>query len=190
MTEAPILSDLYFKTSSDRNAKDMTLLNLIPVPVNQDIKTAGPVDSARLEKAKLLLDSLGPYISSYQMRLQINEQQKQLAKAQDKMNDLRGDSADLQKKIRDLQSDLASVKQDQLKASSDLNTSINADDNTKSKYQKRVNKLFDKEASLEKKLRRAQQDLEDNKHDISRQQEELSKQQQGLNALNSRYTPN
>ena len=190
VTEAPILSDLYFKTNSDRIAKDITLLNLIPVPVNQDIKAAGPVDSGRLEKARLFLDSLGPFISSYQMRLQINGQQKQLAKAQQQMNDLRSDSADLQKKIRDFQSDLAGIRQDQIKATADLNSSINSDDNTKSKYQKRVNKLFDKEASIGKKLRRALQDLEDNKHDISRQQEELSKQQHGLNALNSRYTPN
>ena len=190
MTTAPILSDLYFRTSSDRNAKDMTLLNLIPLPVNQDIKAAGPVDSGRLEKARLFLDSLGPFITAYHMRLQINSQQKELTKAQKKMNDLRADSADLQKKMRDLQIDLAGVKQDQVKAASDLNTSINSDPNTKSKYQKRVNKLFDREASLEKKLRRTQQDLEDNKHDISRQQEELNKQQQGMNALNSRYTPN
>lgn len=190
VTTAPILSDLYFKTSSDKSTKDITLLNLIPLPVNQDIKADGPVDSTRLEKARVLLDSLGPFITAYHMRLQINGQQKQLAKAQKKMNDLRADSADLQKKIRDLQVDLAGIKQDQVKAAADLNTSINADDNTKSKNQKRVNKLFDKEAGIEKKLRRAQQDLEDNKHDIGRQLEELNKQQQGMNALNSRYTPN
>jgi len=190
VTTAPILSDLYFKTSSDKSAKDVTLLNLIPLPVNQDIKADGPVDSARLDKARVLLDSIGPFITAYHMRLQINSQQKELTKALKKMNDLRSDSADLQKKIRDLQVDLAENKTDQVKAAADLNTSVNADDNTKGKYQKRVNKLFDKQASIEKKLRRAQQDLEDNKHDISRQQEELNKQQQGMNALNSRYAPN
>ena len=186
-----ILNDLYFRTNAaGRKEKDMTLLSLTPVPKNQGLMARTLADSIQLEKARLFLDSLAPFIAAYQIRLQINDQQEQLAKAQKKMNDFKANQADLEKKIRYLQTDLDRNQRDQVKAAADLKTSINADDDGKKKYQKRVNRLLDEESSLQKKLRQAQQDLEDNKNDISRQQEDVNKHQQGLDAIRSRYSAN
>ena len=184
-------SDLYFRADvPSRKEKDMTVLSLIPAKKNQDLATGIIMDSARLEKARLFLDSLAPFVIAYNVRLAINNQQEILAKAQKKMNGLKSDSTDLKKKIRNLQSDLDRNQKDQEKAVADLKSSINADDETKGKYQKRVNKLLDEEASLQKKLRSAQQDMEDNKNDMEKQQEEVNKQRQGLEAVKSRRGTN
>ncbi|HEY4289001.1 MAG TPA: hypothetical protein VGN00_17985 [Puia sp.] len=180
------LNDLYFKAVASRKEKGMTVLSLIPAKRNEEFMARTLADSAKLEKARLFLDSLAPFMTSYNTRLQLSSQQEVLGKAQKKMNSLRSDSSDLQRKIRNLQSDLDQNQKDQVKAASDLQTSINADDDTKKKYQKRVNKYLDEEASLQKKLRRAKQDLEDNKNEMEKQQEEINKQQQGLNAVRTR----
>lgn len=181
------LSDLYFKTDvASRKEKDMTLLSLIPAKRNQTLSSHTLADSAKLEKAQFFLDSLAPFMTAYNTRLQLNSQQEILGKAQKKMNSLRSDSSDLQKKLRNLNTDLDQNQKDQAKAAEDLRTSINSDDDTKKKYQKRVNKYLDEEASLQKKLRKTQQDLEDNKNEMEKQQEEVNKQQQGLNAVRTR----
>jgi hypothetical protein len=181
------LNDLYFKADlASRKEKDMTVLSLIPAKRNQDFMARTLSDSGMLEKARLFLDSLAPFMAAYNTRLQLSSQQEILGKAQKKMNSLRSDSSDLQKKIRNLQSDLDQNQKDQVKAAADLQTSINADDDTKKKYQKRVNKYLDEEASLQKKLRRAKQDLEDNRNEMEKQQGEINKQQQGLNAVRTR----
>ena len=61
-----------------------------------------------------------------------------------------------------------------------------SDDDTKKKYQKRVNKNLDEESSLQKKLRRTKQDLQDKINEMEKQQEEVNKQQLGLNAVRTR----
>ena len=184
-------SDLYFRADvASRKEKDMTVLSLIPTKKNQDPATGIIMDSARLEKARLFLDSLAPFVIAYNVRLAINGQQEILAKSQKKMNDLKSDRTDLEKKIRNLQSDLDRNQKDQEKAAAELKSSINADSDTKGKYQKRVNKLLDEEASLQKKFRSAQQDMEDNKNSMEKQQEEINKQQQGLEAVKSRRGTN
>ena len=156
------LNDLYFKiVVASRKEKDMTVLSLIPAKRNQEFTARTLADSGKLEKARLFLDSLAPFMAAYNTRLQLSSQQEVLGKAQKRMNNLRSDSSDLQ-------------------------TSINADDDTKKKYQKRVNKYLDEEASLQKKLRRTKQDLEDNRNEMEKQQVEINKQQQGLNAVRTR----
>ncbi|MBS1661733.1 MAG: hypothetical protein JST68_11870 [Bacteroidetes bacterium] len=181
------LSDLYFKAASaGRKEKDMTILNMIPVKKNQDVAVPSFADSSRLEKARIFLDSLAPFVASYNTGLLLNTQQEALGKAQRKMNDLKSEQGDLEKKMRQLQSDLDQNQKDQVKSVADLKASVNADDDTKRKYQKRVNRYLDEEASLEKKRRRTQQDLEDNKHEQEKQQLEIDKQRQGLDAVKLR----
>ena len=181
------LNDLYFKADvASRKEKELTVLSLIPARRNQDLMARTLSDSSKLEKARLFLDSLAPFMTAYNTRLQLSSQQQIVGKAQKKMNDLRSDSSDLQKKIRNIQSDLDQNQKDQVKAAADLQTSINADDETKKKYQKRVNKYLDQEASLQKKLRRTKQDLEDKINEMEKQQEEVNKQQQGLDAVRTR----
>jgi hypothetical protein len=180
-------SDLYFSTASaGRKEKDMTLLNLLAVKKNQDLLVHTQGDSDRIDKARLFLDSLATFMDGYNTRLQVNSRQEGINKAQQKMNALMNDSTDLEKRLRKLQSDLGQNKADQVKAASDLQASINADDDTKKKNQKKLSRLIDDQGTLEKKIRRTQEDLEENKTSRKEQQDEIDKQQQGLAAVKAR----
>jgi hypothetical protein len=182
-----VLNDLYFTTDpASRKEKDMTLLNLLPAKKNQDIAARNLSDSGRLDKAQVFLDSVAPFIDAYNTRLQINSGQEGLKKAQKKMNDLVNDQADLEKRLRKLQADLDQNKSDQAKAVGDLQSNINADQDTKKSSQKKVTKLIDEQGSLEKKIRKTQLDLDENKTSQGQQQTEINKQQQGLDAVKAR----
>ncbi len=177
-------NDLYFTTeTADRKAKDLTVLSVVPAGKNQVIGNTAFVDSSRLDQAKTFLDSLAPFIQAYGTGVQIGNREDALKKAQKKMNDLVNDQEDLLKRLRHLQTDLDQNKTDQIKAAANLQSSINADDGSKIKNQKQVNKLIDEQGSLEKKIRKIQAELDDNKTDQQRQQAEITRQQQGLDAV-------
>ena len=180
-------SDLYFSTgAAGRKEKDMTLLNLLAVKKSQDILVRAQGDSDRIEKARLFLDSLATFIDVYNTRLQVNNWQKGLNKAEQKMNGLINDSTDLDKKFRRLQSDLTQNKADQVKAAAELQANISADDDMKKKSQKKLSRLIDDQGTLEKKIRRTQDDMEENKTSRKEQQDEINKDQQGLEAVKAR----
>ena len=180
-------SDLYFSTSSpDRKVKDMTLLTLVPAKKNQPITGGSFVDSSKLDDARVYLDSLAGFVNTYTTGVQIGDQQESLRKAQKKMGLLRNDSTDDETRIRNLQSDLAQNKADQVKASAELQNYIGAETDKKQKYQKRLNKLLDKQSTLEKKIRNTQSDLADTKADIAKQQSSIQQMQQTLETVRNR----
>lgn len=180
-------SDLYFSTATpDRKQKDMTVLSLVPARINADVSAGSFADSSKLDAARVFLDSLAPFVNTFGTAIQAGNQQEALLKAQKRLNDLRDDSTDLEKRLRGLQSDLAQNKADQVKAAADLQTYIGADNDTKTKYQKRVNKLIDGQGTLEKKIRRTQGDLADKKSDMVKQQSVVTQQQLALDAVNAR----
>lgn len=180
-------SDLYFISAPvSRKEKDMTVLSLLPAKKNEDLAVRTLADSARLDKARVFLDSLAIFTDAYNIRLQAGTLQGALKKAQQKMTALLNDQTDLQKKIRRLQADLDQNKNDQIKAVSDLQTNISADEDTKKKSQKKVNKLMDEQGSLEKKIRNTQLALDQNRTNQTQQQAELEKQQQALDAVKAR----
>jgi hypothetical protein len=180
-------SDLYFITASaDRKVKDMTILSLVPARRNQDIGSGSFADSSKLDAAKTFLDSLAPFAQTYGTTVEINNQQDALNKAQKKLNDLLNDKEDLNKRLRKLQGDLDQNKTDQVKAAADLQSSVNSDDESKKKNQKRLSKLIDEQGSLEKRIRRTNGDLDDNKTDQQKQQALITQQQQGLDATKAR----
>lgn len=180
-------SDLYFSTSTpDRKVKDMTLLTLVPAKKNQEVTSGSFVDSSRLDAARVFLDSLAPFVNAHAIGMQISGQQDVLRKAQKKMDGMRNDSTDYEKRLRSLRSGLAQNKADQAKASNDLQTYIGADIDTKNKYQKRLNKLMDRQGSLEKKIRSTESDLTDKKADMVKQQATINQQLQALVASKER----
>jgi hypothetical protein len=184
------LRDLYFTLeSAGRKEKDMTIVSLLAVKKNQDIAVRTPDGNSWLVAARLFLDSLALFTDTYNTRLQVNSQQDVLNKAQKKMNGLISDQADLEKRIRRLQTDLDQNKKDQVKALADLQANVNADDDTKRKGQKKVNRLMDDQGDLEKKLRRTQLDLDQNKIGQGQQQAVIDKQKQGLAAIKARQNP-
>lgn len=178
------LSDLYFKIErNNRGEKDMSTISLLPAGKNQDLLTRSGIDSGKIEAARSFLDSVAPYIVSYDLQVRIDDQQGVLKKGQKKMNGLISDQADLEKRIRKLNADLDQNRQDQVKATADLQTNINADEDTKRKIQKKIRGLLDDQGSLEKKLRKTQADLDGNKIDQQQQQRDTDNQQQVLQAI-------
>ena len=180
-------SDCYFSTSTpDRKAKDLSILTLVPAKKNQDISAGAFVDSSKLDDAKVFLDSIAGFVGTYTTGVLVGNQQEVLRKAQKKIGQLRNDSTDDETKLRDLQSDLAQNKADQVKASSDLQNYIGADMDKKQKYQKKLNKLLDKQSSLEKKIRNTQSDLAETKSDIVKQVSLIDQLQATLSAFKDR----
>jgi len=183
------LSDLYFMAGSkNRQERDVTVLTLLPVKRNQDILTRLPGDSTLMASARSFLDSLAPAVHIYSISVQVNDQEGVLKKAQKKNDGLINDQADLEKKIRKLEADLEDNKRQQVRQAADLQANINADDDTKSKNQRRIRRLMDDEGDLEKKLRRAKSDLDQNKTDQRQQQAEIDKQQQILDGIKARQS--
>jgi len=183
------LSDLYFMAGSkNRQERDVTVLTLLPVKRNQDILTRLPGDSTLMASARSFLDSLAPAVHIYSISVQVNDQEGVLKKAQKKNDGLINDQADLEKKIRKLEADLEDNKRQQVRQAADLQANINADDDTKSKNQRRIRRLMDDEGDLEKKLRRAKSDLDENKTDQRQQQAEIDKQQQILDGIKARQS--
>ena len=183
------LSDLYFTVErKSRKEKDETLITLLPAKSGQDILTDSSANEAKIEKAKSFLDNMAPFIGSQLVQLQINDQDASLKKAQKKMNGLMDDRNDLDKKIRKLKGDLDQNQKDQVKEASDLQSNINADDDTKKKNQRKIKKLLDNESDMERKLKSAESDLEQNKKDQNSQQQEIDKLKQGLETIKARQT--
>lgn len=183
------LSDLYFTVErKSRKEKDETLITLLPAKSGQDILTDSSANEAKIEKAKSFLDNMAPFIGSQLIQLQINDQDASLKKAQKKMNGLMDDRNDLDKKIRKLKGDLDQNQKDQVKEASDLQSNINADDDTKKKNQRKIKKLLDNESDMERKLKSAESDLEQNKKDQNSQQQEIDKLKQGLETIKARQT--
>jgi hypothetical protein len=177
-------SDLYFVMDMpDRKIKDLTVLSVVPAKKTQGIGNGSFVDSSRLDQARAFLDNLAPFVQNYGTGVQVNSREDALKKSQKKMNDLLSEQEDLNKRLRRLQTDLDQNKTDQIKAGADLQASINANDENKQKNQKRVSKLIDEQGSLEKKIRKTQAELDDNKIDQQRQQTAIAQQQQGLDAV-------
>ena len=182
-------SDLYFVTEMpDRKIKDLTVLSVVPAKKTLGMGNGSFVDSSRLDQARVFLDNLAPFVQTYGTGVQVNNREDALKKSQKKMNELLNEQEDLNKRLRRLQGDLDQNKTDQVKAAADLQSSINANDDNKQKNQKRVSRLIDEQGSLEKKVRKTQAELDDNKTDQQRQQAAIAQQQQGLDAVKQKQS--
>jgi hypothetical protein len=184
-----VLSDLYFTAEpKSRQEKEVTLLTLLPVKKNQDILARTDGDKALLTEARSFLDSLAPSLEAYGISLQEKDQEGLLQKARKKMDGLINDQADLDKKIRRLEEDLERNKKDQAKEAADLKANISANDDDKNKNQRKLRKLLDDEGDLQKKLRKAKSDLDQNRIDQRQQQAEVDRQQQSLDGIKARQS--
>ncbi|MHA4812549.1 hypothetical protein ACX0G9_30935 [Flavitalea flava] len=187
------LSDLYFKIDhKSRKEKDLTVITLLPAKKNENILSRSLTDSSkmdganRIEGAKRFLNELAPYVEAYHVNTQAKEQDEVLKKANKKMNGLMSDQADLEKRMRNLQTDLDLNKKEQAKEAQELQANIFKDDDAKKKAIKKMNRSMDDQGSLEKKIRKTQADLDQNKTDQSNQQQELTNQKQILDAIKAK----
>lgn len=183
------LTDLYFMMESkSRQEKDLTLLTLLPVRKNEDILTRTPGDNTLMPAARSFLDSLAPALEAHSVNVQAGNQEVLLQKVRKKMDRLKNNQTDLEKKIRGLEADIDQNKKDQASEAANLQNNIYADDKSKKKNQDRIRKLMDKEGSLEKKLRNANSDLDQNKMDQRQQQADIDKQQQILDGIKAKQS--
>jgi len=184
------LSDLYFRVEKKSSQeKDISTVTLLPTKKGEDIPSHSPSDNSKIESAKSFLNSMAPFVEAKYISLQVSNQEKVLQKAQKKMTSLESDSSDLEKKIRNVNADLEQNKNDQAKQNIDIQTKATADFDTKQKAQKKMNKLIDTQSDLQKKLRKTQEDLIQNKKDILTAQKEVEKEEQILAAIKSKQTP-
>ncbi|MBS1948288.1 MAG: hypothetical protein JST47_11020 [Bacteroidetes bacterium] len=178
------LSDLYFKVEKKKKDKDYSVVTLLATKANADILSRPATDSTgQTDKAKNYLNNLVPYIEEQNTDAEIGKQQDVLKKAQKKLNGYISDSSDFEKKIRDLNADADQNKSDILKQTSEIQSTVSANDDVKNKAQKKMNKLLDAQDNIRKKLRKAQAGLDETKTSLSNQYKEVSNQQQHLDAL-------
>jgi len=88
--------------------------------------------------------------------------------------------------MRNLEDKLAQNKKDQVKQSDAIKNSINGDDKSMAKAQKKLRSLTDDESDYDKSLRSTMDKIEQSKRDQQKQQDEISKQQDILSTLISR----
>jgi len=180
-------NDLYFKIDRKKKDKDYTVISLLATKANQDILTRPAIDSTgQIDKAKAFLNNLVPFIDAHNTDVEIGKQQEVLKKTQKKLNGFISDSTDLEKKIRNLLADQAQNKSDILKQTSEIQSTVSANDDVKNKAQKRMNKLLDEQDNIAKKIRKAQADLDETKNNLTNQYKELDKQQQVLDAIKAK----
>ena len=117
--------------------------------------------------------------------MEISGQEAIYKRALKKAGNLRDDQSDLEKKLRYAQGNLDQNKKDQLALTQDM-TNIHGDNDALTKAQKKMNKLLDDQASLEKKIRKYQADQDQNKKDQDAAQAEVQKQQQVLDSMKAR----
>jgi hypothetical protein len=178
-------SDLYFKVErKSKQEKDFSTIYLIATRENLDLFTQPGYDTVRMLQARDFLNRMAPIVNAYDIQVQLNDQNDVVRKAQKKMNGLISDQNDLNKKLRDLQDDLDQNKKDQLTLAQHNGTAQTDEDRVKS--QKKMNSLMDKQSSLEKKIRNAQLDLDQNSKDQQKEQQELDKQKQTLEAIKAK----
>jgi hypothetical protein len=182
---ASTLNDLYVKI--DKRSKTSSTISLVPAMPSED-PSARTVASMPmpLDQAKTFLNNLVPAIQAYDLEVHINDQQSAAKKSQKKYSNLQDEQADLEKKIRNAQADLEENKKDQIKASASVQANLTGDQDALKKAQKQMNKLLDKQSSLEKKLRKYQADLAQNNIDQSAQHSDLTKQKQTLDTMKTR----
>lgn len=180
--------DLFFDVEKKgRKDRDISVIYLIVTNQHGD-PLAQPAESVpgNLEVAKNFLNSMVPSLEAYSIDLNIKDQDEIVKKAQKKYNNLLDDQSDLEKKIRKLEADLDENKKNQVKQTQEMQNNLQQDDDATKKAAKKMSKLVDDQASMQKKLRNVQNDLDNNKKDQDKQKTELEKQQQILDAIKAK----
>jgi hypothetical protein len=185
-----VMTDLYFKIEhKSRKEKEMTVISLITIKANESLITRSATDDSGLEKAKSFLDQMKPFIEARELSLQATDQENAVRKLQKKQDNLVNDEGDLEKKIRKLESELDQNKIDQQKQANLIQQNVNQDAAALQKAHKKMDHLLDDQADLQKKLRKSQAELEQNKKDQENLKEELSKEQQLLDGIKAKQKP-
>jgi len=180
------LNDLYFKVDRRSGDRKSSVVSLLVVKPSEDPATRAEAAGGSLDRAKAFLNTLVPPVEARNLESEISGEEAVLKKAQKKMSDLQDDQSDLEKKLRYAQADLEQNKKDQVATASDVQSKVNGDQEALKKAQKKMNKLVDDQGGLEKKIRKYQSGLEQNKRDQASSQADIQRQQQMLDSMKGR----
>lgn len=180
------LSDLHVrvdpKSSRDKSHSIVTLLS---TRAGEDPATRTDKDAGRMSKTATFLERMLPAIEAGDLEDRIKTQESDTKKAQNKLGDLHDEQGSLEKKIRNTQDDLQKNKEDQVKESQAMQTNVKGDDAAMKKSHKKMDKLLDDQAGMQKKLGRYQSDLGQNKKNQEFQRVTAAQQQKTLDSLRS-----
>jgi len=178
-----VSNDLYFKLDK---SSDATIVTLVPTQPGEDFETQVGADQNAIDQSKTFLNKMAIVVGSFNTNVQLADQQEALNKANKKLKGQLDDSTDLAKKIRNLQSDLDQNKNDLDKQKKVLDGISTTDFDAHQKALKKLNGLSDDRGNLEKKLRKAQSDFDQNIQDMATQRQLIQKEQDALSAIKSR----
>jgi len=178
------LNDLHIKVER-RSGRDKmnSVVTFLPAGPGEDPGTRVGRDPLMMSRTAAFVEKMLPAIEAGNLEDRIKTQEGVTKKAQNKLGNMHDDQGDLEKKIRNAQDDLAKNKEDQLKETQNMQTSVGSDDKAVQKSHKRMSKLLDEQTSLQKKLVKYQASLEQNKKDQEVQRVVAEREQQSLDSL-------
>jgi hypothetical protein len=179
-------NDVYVRIDRRGKDKNSSTITLFAVKPSEDPASRAADAVMPMDDAKTFLNNLVPSVEAHDLEVQIGVQEQVTKKSKKKYANLQDDQSDLEKKIRDAQSDLVQNKKDQVDQSALVQANISGDQDALKKAQKKMNKLLDEQASLEKKIRKYTTQLAENKNDQTGQQADVNKQQQALDTMKLR----
>jgi hypothetical protein len=123
------VNDLYFKIDrKSRKDKNESVIYMIVGRANENLGIRTDADAYKLTDGKTFLNELIPSIESYNLEVNIKDQEEKITKAEKKLRDLQEDQVDIEKKIRGLQDKLAENRKNQDAQNAELNTQRSARD--------------------------------------------------------------
>jgi predicted nucleic acid-binding Zn-ribbon protein len=180
------LSDLHVrverKTSRD-NAN--SIVTVLAMRAGEDPATRTGKDADRMSRTAAFMEKMLPAIEAGDLEDRIRTQEGDTKRAQNKLGDLHDEQGSLEKKIRNTQEDLQQNKDDQVKETQAMQTSVKNDPAAMKKSHKKLEKLMNDQMDLQKKLARYQAELEQNKKNQEFQRGNATQQQKTLDSLRS-----
>jgi len=180
------LSDLHIKVER-KSSRDNgnSIVTVLAARAGEDPATRTGKDPGIMSRTSAFVEKMLPAIEAGDLEDRIKTQEADTKKAQNKLGDLHDEQGSLEKKIRNTQDDLQKIKEDEVKETTAMQTSVKNDDAAMKRSHKKLEKLMDDQASLQKKLARYQADLEQNKKNQEFQRVTAEQQQKTLDSLRS-----
>jgi hypothetical protein len=181
---ARMLSDLHVKVDrkSSRD-KSSSVVTVLAAGAGEDPALHTGRDAAMTSRTTAFVEKMLPAIEAGDLEDRIKSQEEDTKRAQNKLGYMHDEQGNLEKKIHNAQDDLQQNKDDQIKETKSMQSSVKNDDAAMKKSHKKVDKLLDDQTSLQKKLIKYQADLEQNKKSQELQRNTAGQQQQTLDSL-------
>jgi hypothetical protein len=107
-------ADLYFKVDKNRKEKNASVVSLLLSKPETALNAT--VNNMSMQEARVYLDELSVAIAAHHLELMINDQNKNIIKAEDDYKEMTQDAAKMQNKMTSLQKDIEeNAKKQELK---------------------------------------------------------------------------